>query len=44
MQVLLHIKTERYKIQLQQRKEKEDEIQILKTEPEPNIKEFLCQI
>lgn len=44
MQVLSHIKTERYKIQLQKKKEKEAEIQILKTEPEPNKKEFLCQI
>ena len=44
MQVLSHINTEEYKKQLQRKKEKELENQILKTEPEPNKKEFLCQI
>ena len=44
MQVLLHIKTEEYKNQLERKKQKDLEIQILKTEPEPNKKEFICQI
>lgn len=44
MQVLSHINSDEYKKQLQRKKEKELEIQILKTEPEPNKKEFLCQI
>jgi hypothetical protein len=44
MQVLLYIKTDEYQNQLQRKKEKEIEKQILKTEPEPNKNEFLCQI
>jgi hypothetical protein len=43
-QVLRHIKTEEYKNQLLEKKNKLEEEQILKTEPEPNKKEFLCQI
>ena len=44
MQVLSHIKTEEYKNQLERKKHKDLEVQILKTEPEPNKKEFICQI
>lgn len=43
-QVLRHIKTEEYKNQLLEKKNKLEEEQILKTEPEPSKTEFLCQI
>ena len=43
-QVLRHIKTEEYKNQLLEKKNKLEEEQIIKPEPEPNKKEFLCQI
>ena len=44
MQVLSHIKTGEYKNQLERKKQKDLEIQKLNTEPEPNKKEFICQI
>lgn len=44
MQVLSHIKTEEYKNQVERKKQKDLEIQKLNTEPEPNKKEFICQI
>ena len=43
-QILRHIKTEEYQIQLKEKKNKLEEEKILKEEPEPNKKEFLCQI
>ena len=43
IQILSHIKTEEYKIQLIQKKQKVEE-EIIHTEPEPNKKQFLCQI
>ena len=43
-QVLRHIKTVEYKNQLLEKKTKLEEELLLKTEPEPNKKEFLCQI
>ena len=43
-QILRHIKTEEYQIQLREKKNKLEEEKILKEEPEPNKKEFLCQI
>ena len=44
MQILFHIKTEEYQKQLEIKRIKEEERQILRTEPEPNRIEFLCQI
>ena len=44
IQILSHLKSEEYKKQIEMKKKKEEEQQILKTEPEPNRKEFLCQI
>jgi len=43
-QILRHIKTEEYQIQLKEKKNILEEEKILKEEPEPNKKEFLCQI
>ena len=43
-QILRHIKTKEYQIQLKEKKNKLEEEKILKEEPEPNKKEFLCQI
>ena len=40
-QILRHIKTEEYQIQLKEKKNKLEEEKILKEEPEPNKKEFL---
>ena len=42
--ILRHIKTEEYQWQLREKKMKLEEEKILKEEPEPNKKEFLCQI
>ena len=43
-QIMRHIKTEEYKNQLKEKERKLEEEKIIKTEPEPNKKEFLCQI
>ena len=43
-QILRHIKTKEYQIQLKEKKNQLEEEKILKEEPEPNKKEFLCQI
>lgn len=43
-QIMKHIKTEEYKNQLMEKELKLKEEMKLKTEPEPNKKEFLCQI
>ena len=43
-QIMRHIKTEEYKNQLKEKEKKLEEEKIIKTEPEPNKKEFLCQI
>ena len=43
-QILRHLKTKEYKLQLEEKKLKMEEEQKLKTEPEPNKKNFLCQI
>ena len=44
IQILSYIKSEIYKKQLETKKQREEEEQILKSEPEPIRKEFLCQI
>ena len=44
IQILSYLKSEEYKKQLEMKKKKEEEQQILENEPEPNRKEFLCQI
>jgi hypothetical protein len=44
IQILNHIKTKEYQKQLLEKKLKDDKAQLLKSEPEPLKKEFLCQI
>lgn len=44
MQILSYVKTEEYQIQIMRKKQELDIENMLKTEPEPNKKEFLCQV